>query len=269
MQMQQAELQFCIDLLKNRSGLTLGHDKSYLIESRLLPIARNNGVDNVPALVERIRTNPKETIVNEIVEAMTTNESLFFRDQKPFDYLRQKLLPQYKTAGKGSLRIWSAACSTGQEPCSIAMCFEEEMQNAGIRADITGTDLAGKVLDRAKAGIYTQFEVQRGMPMNLLNKYFTHLHNMDWQIKPVISSKITYRTYNLLDDYSLLGKFDIIFCRNVLIYFDDDARGQIIARLARALNPAGYLYLGSTEIIVDKFRMFSPVDECRGLYRLK
>src|SRR5262249_49502520 len=148
----------------------------------------------------------------EITEAMTTNESLFFRDSKPFDYLRQTLLPAYKAmSGKTSLRIWSAACSTGQEPYSVAICLQEEAAKMpGWTYDIIGTDLAGKVLDKAKEGIYTQFEIQRGLPIQMLIKYFTQLANTSWQAKETIRSRVSYKPQNLLEDFASLGKFDLV-----------------------------------------------------------
>lgn len=269
--MQPAEFQFCSDLLKKRSGLALTEDKGYLIESRLLPVARNHGCETVPALIQLVRTNGKEAILSEITEAMTTNESLFFRDAKPFEYLRQTMLPAYKAvAGKSALRIWSAACSTGQEPYSTAMCLQEEsVKMPGWNYEIVGTDLANKVLDKAKEGIYSQFEVQRGLPIQMLIKYFTQLPGTTWQVKEPLRAMVKYRAQNLLEDFSALGKFDIIFCRNVLIYFDEMTRARVVERLSKALSPKGHLFLGSTETIIDKSQLFVAVEQCRGLYLLK
>jgi len=270
--MQAAEFQFLSGLLKKRSGLALTEEKQYLVESRLLPVARKHGCDSVISLVSLIKSKPKEEILNEVTEAMTTNESLFFRDTKPFDYLRQATLPEYKAIpGKNSLRIWSAACSTGQEPYSIAMCLlEEAAKMAGWRYEIIATDLAVKVLDRAKEGVYSQFEIQRGLPIQMLIKYFTQQPGTtSWQAKENLRTMVNYRMQNLLEDLSPLGKFDIIFCRNVLIYFDEDTRAMVAGHLARLLPRGGHLFLGSTEMLIDRTNLFTASDQCRGLYRLK
>lgn len=269
--MQSAEFDFIADLLKKRSGLALTSDKLYLLESRLLPIARNHYCDTVSSLIDMLRKHPPEKLVSEVIEAMTTNESLFFRDSKPFDYFRNTLLPEYKnTPGRNGLRIWSAACSTGQEPYSISIILQEEAAKmAGWRIEIVGTDLAQKVVDRAKEGIYSQFEVQRGMPIQMLLKYFTQLPNTSWQAKDVLRNMVTYRLQNLLESYAALGKFDIIFCRNVLIYFDDDTKAKVAEQMAGVLNPGGYLFIGSTESLQDRAGRFTHIDACRGLYKLK
>lgn len=269
--MQAGEFQFISDLLKKRSGLALTEDKGYLLESRLTPIAQTYGCKTLGALIDLVRAGGKEALINEIVEAMTTNESLFFRDGKPFDYLRQTLLGEYKNmAGKSSLRVWSAACSTGQEPYTIAMCLlEDAAKLPGWRFEIVGTDLANKVLDKAREGKYSQFEVQRGLPIQMLIKYFTQLPNTTWQIKDTMRSMVSYRMQNLLEDCSGLGKFDMIFCRNVLIYFDEPTKAQVIERLSKSLLAGGHLFLGSTETIIDPKQLFAPVDGCRGLYKLK
>lgn len=270
--MQALEFQFFADMLKKRSGLALTEDKIYLIESRLLPVAREHGCDNISGLFNLVRTSPKEDIIKEITEAMTTNESLFFRDAKPFEYLRQTMLPAYKAiAGKNRLRIWSAACSTGQEPYSICICLKEEaVKMQGWQYEIIATDLANKVLTRAKEGIYSQFEVQRGLPIQMLIKNFTQVSGQaSWQISEELRNMVTYRIQNLLEDFTALGRFDIIFCRNVLIYFDDATKALVVERLGRVLNPGGHLFLGSTETILDKAQLFKSVDLCRGLYVIK
>ncbi len=265
--MQPAEFQFCADLLKKRSGLALSPDKQYLMETRLLPIARQHGCEQVSGLIKLVRDNGKDSLLNEITEAMTTNESLFFRDAKPFEYLRQTLLPRYKELEKKHVRIWSAACSTGQEPYSIAMCLQEDASRMpGWRYDITGTDLARKVITKAKEGTYSQFEVQRGLPIQMLIKYFNQLPGTLWQVKDTVRQMVNYRTQNLLEDFSILGKFDIIFCRNVLIYFDEPTKATVIERLRGSLNPGGYLFIGSTETILNN-RQWIAQAECRGAYR--
>jgi len=270
--MKPDEFKLLADLLKKRSGLTLTEDKVYLIESRLLPVARIRNLRDLSHLCELVRLNPAEDMLVEITEAMTTNESSFFRDIKPYDHLRQIVFPMLmqKLSMQKHMRIWSAACSTGQEPYSVAICIQEDAAKMpGWRFDIVATDLAGKVVEKAKLGIYSQFEAQRGLPIQMLIKYFQALPDTSWQLKDAIRSMVQFRTQNLLENYSPLGKFDIIFCRNVLIYFDDATKAQITEKMTCALQPHGILILGSTESLVDPKGRFTALDEFRGAYRLK
>jgi len=260
---------FLRKLLKERSGLDLSADKQYLVESRLIPLARKAGMPGIAELVQKMKTGA-ETLTSEVVEAMTTNETFFFRDKIPFDHLRETVLPTLlkARANRRSLRIWSAACSTGQEPYSIAMCLKEKAQElAGWRIEIVATDLSQEVLEKAKSGIYSQFEVQRGLPVQLLVKYFTQIGEY-WQISPEIRGMVQHRQLNLLQDFSHLGKFDVIFCRNVLIYFDQDTKAGIFGRLARTLEPDGMVLLGAAETVVGISDAFRPHPDRRGLYLL-
>src|SRR6202000_2248576 len=189
--------------------------------------------------------------ISDVVEAMTTNETFFFRDKIPFDHLRDTILPHLlqARASRRWLRIWSAACSTGQEPYSIAMCLKEKAaQLAGWRIEIVGTDLSQEVLEKSRAGIYSQFEVQRGLPIQLLVKYFAQIGEL-WQLNSELRGMVQYRQLNLLQDFSSLGKFDVIFCRNVLIYFDQQTKTQIFDRIARVMEPDGMLMLGAAEAV--------------------
>jgi chemotaxis protein methyltransferase CheR len=270
--MQPADFQFLSDLIKKRSGLALTEDKSYLIESRLTPIARALGLADITQLCGHIRAGAKEDLLVEITEAMTTNESSFFRDIKPYEALKKQVLPMIMEAAGGMhrMRIWSAACSTGQEPYSVAITIEEEKAKmAGWSFEIIGTDLAKKVVDKAKQGIYSQFEAQRGLPIQMLVKYFSSLPDTTWQLKDNIRSQVQFKTHNLLEDYTSLGKFDIIFLRNVLIYFDDTTKASITDKMARTLQPHGVLIIGSTESLVDPKGLFKPLDDFRGAYKLK
>jgi chemotaxis protein methyltransferase CheR len=260
---------FLRKMLKERSGLDLSADKQYLVESRLIPLARRAGVPGIAELVQKMKAGA-ETLISEVVEAMTTNETFFFRDKIPFDHLREAVLPALlkARANRRSLRIWSAACSTGQEPYSIAMCLKEKAQElTGWRIEIVATDLSQEVLEKAKSGIYSQFEVQRGLPVQLLVKYFTQIGE-HWQISSEIRSMVQHRQLNLLQDFSHLGKFDVIFCRNVLIYFDQDTKAGIFARLARALEPDGMVLLGAAETVVGITDALRPHPDRRGLYLL-
>jgi chemotaxis protein methyltransferase CheR len=256
-------------LLKERSGLDLSSDKQYLVESRLLPLARRTGLGGITELVQKMKSGA-EQLTTEVVEAMTTNETFFFRDKIPFDHLRDSILPEFarSRAARHSIRVWSAASSTGQEPYSIAMCLREfGPALSGWRSEIVATDLSQEVLEKSKAGLYSQFEVQRGLPIQLLVKYFSQLGEF-WQLSADIRGMVQHRQLNLLQDFSHLGKFDVIFCRNVLIYFDQETKTSIFERLARMLEPDGYLMLGAAESVVGITDAFRPCPERRGLYQL-
>jgi chemotaxis protein methyltransferase CheR len=256
-------------LLKERSGLDLSTDKQYLVESRLLPLARRAGLGGITELVQKMKSGA-EQLTSDVVEAMTTNETFFFRDKIPFDHLRDSILPEFARSrtARRSIRVWSAACSTGQEPYSIAMCLREfGPALSGWRSEIVATDLSHEVLEKSKAGLYSQFEVQRGLPIQLLVKYFTQLGEF-WQLSADIRGMVQHRQLNLLQDVSHLGKFDVIFCRNVLIYFDQETKTSIFERMARMLEPDGYLMLGAAESVVGITDAFRPCPDRRGLYQL-
>jgi chemotaxis protein methyltransferase CheR len=261
---------FLRKLLKERSGLVLSGDKEYLVESRLLPVARKQGLSSLSELVAKLRAPAAERLIVDVVEAMTTNESFFYRDKIPFDHFREGILPALikARASQRKIRIWCAAASTGQEPYSLAMIIKEMgAQLAGWRIDIIGTDLSVEVLEKAKAGVYSQFEVQRGLPIQMLVKYFTQ-NGETWQIAPEIRAMVQYRTLNLLHDFAALGPFDVVFCRNVLIYFDQPTKINVLERCARILEPDGYLVLGAAETVVGLTDAFKPSPERRGLYTL-
>jgi chemotaxis protein methyltransferase CheR len=262
------EYDYLRKLLKERSGLVLAADKQYLVESRLLPVARKVGAGSLSELVTKLKGADAEPLAVDVVEAMTTNESFFFRDKIPFDHFRDTIMPSLLAARgvQRRIRIWCAACSTGQEPYSLAMILKEMGQQiAGWRIEIISTDLSREVLEKAKAGIYSQFEVQRGLPIQLLVKYFTQVGEM-WQVAPEIRAMVQYRTLNLLHDFSPLGAFDIVFCRNVLIYFDQERKIDVLDRLARVMEPDGYLVLGAAETVIGLTDTFKPVPDRRALY---
>ena len=265
--MTPLDYEFLRKLLKERSGLDLSSDKQYLVESRLIPLARKAGLPGLAELVQKIRAGA-DALTSEVVEAMTTNETFFFRDKIPFDHLRDTILPTLvqARAGRRALRIWCAASSTGQEPYSIAMCVKEFAGLSGWRVEIVATDLSQEVLEKSKAGIYSQFEVQRGLPIQMLVKYFTQVGEL-WQLNADIRAMVQHRQLNLLQDFSHLGKFDVIFCRNVLIYFDQETKTGIFDRLSRMIEPDGVLALGAAETVVGISDAFKPYPDRRGLYR--
>jgi chemotaxis protein methyltransferase CheR len=255
-------------LLKDQSGLDLSADKQYLIESRLLPLSRKCGVTGIDDLVQKMKGG-SSSIVAQVVEAMTTNETFFFRDKIPFEHFRDSIMPEMlkARAARRSIRIWCAAGSTGQEPYSLAMCLKEMgAALAGWRVEIIATDLSQEVLEKSKSGIYSQFEVQRGLPIQLLVKHFKQNGEL-WQISPDIRAMVQHRQLNLLHDFSQLGAFDVIFCRNVLIYFDQDTKINIFGRLARTMEGDGFLVLGAAETVIGLTDVFKPFPDKRGLYR--
>jgi len=262
------DYEFLRKVLKERSGLDLSADKQYLVESRLIPLARRAGLAGITELVAKIKTG-SEPLTSDVVEAMTTNETFFFRDKIPFDHLKEAVLPALlqARASRRALRIWCAASSTGQEPYSIAMCLKElGPVLAGWRVEILATDLSPAVLEKSKAGIFSQFEVQRGLPIQMLVKHFTQIGEL-WQLNADIRAMVQHRQLNLLQDFAHLGTFDVIFCRNVLIYFDPDTKAGIFDRLARVLEADGVLALGAAESVVGISDAFKPYPERRGYYR--
>ncbi len=266
--MTPPDYEYLRKLLRDHSGLDLSADKQYLIESRLLPLARKAGLPGISELVQKMKGG-STAIIGQVVEAMTTNETFFFRDKVPFDHFRESIIPEIllARASRKSIRIWCAAGSTGQEPYSLAMCLKEmSAAIAGWRIEILATDLSQEVIEKSKAGIYSQFEVQRGLPIQLLVKYFKQTGEV-WQINPDIRAMVQHRQLNLLHDFSQLGIFDIIFCRNVLIYFDQETKINIFNRLAKANEPDGFLVLGAAETVVGLTDAFKPYPERRGLYR--
>lgn len=268
--MKPEDFELLSGLLKERSGLVLSKEKLYLLESRLVPLARDRGLSGLEELVATVRKNGDEQLLQDITEAMTTNESFFFRDGRPFERLRKFALPQLleKRAATKRIRIWCAACSTGQEPYSIAMCLREEAQKLeGWHVEIIGTDLSREVLEKARAGVYSQFEVQRGLPVQMLVKYFAEHGNL-WQIDASIRAMVQYRELNLMDNFAGLGAFDLVFCRNVLIYFDRDLKVDVLSRVAQLMPADGLLFLGGAETVVGLGTKFEPMPDERGIYRL-
>jgi len=262
-----ADYDFLRKLLKERSGLTLSDDKQYLVESRLVPLSRKAGLGGLAELVVALKRG-NENLTVDVVEAMTTNETFFFRDKVPLDHFKDTIIPDLikARANRRSLRIWCAAASTGQEPYSLAMILKDfGAQLAGWRIEIIATDISQEVLEKCKAGIYSQFEVQRGLPIQKLVTHFKQIGET-WQINPDIRAMIQFRQLNLLHDFKHLGMFDIIFCRNVLIYFDQPTKTAIFERMSRIIEPDGVLVLGAAESVVGITNTFKPYPDRRGMY---
>jgi chemotaxis protein methyltransferase CheR len=267
--MKPDDFEFLARTVRERSGLQLTADKSYLLESRLMPVARRFGAKSLDEFIATVRRQNDAERLKAITEAMTTNETLFFRDTKPFEQFKRMVLPNLlqARASQRAVRIWCAASSSGQEPYSLAMVIKEEgAKLAGWRFEIVATDISQEMIDRARAGLYSQFEVQRGLPIQLLMKYFKQIDDR-WQLEESIRSMVQYRLFNLLEDPRGLGHFDVVFCRNVLIYFDQPTKAQVLERIAKQLPADGVLYLGGAETVLGITDRFEPVPAERGIYR--
>lgn len=262
------DFEYLANFLKTNSGLTLTPDKSYLIESRLLPVATKHGKGNVSTLITALRMSASSELSRDVIEAMTTNETSFFRDSKPFEIFKSEVLTRLSTAraAKKTLRIWCAAASSGQEPYSIAIMLKDDPRFAGWKIELLATDIDTTILSKASAGRYSKFEVQRGMPIQLLMKHFTKLNDDTWEVKPEIRNMITFRQANLLGDFSFAGIADVVFCRNVLIYFDAPTKGAVLNKISRRLSDDGYLFLGGAETVLGVSSAFEPSVGHRGLY---
>jgi chemotaxis protein methyltransferase CheR len=259
--------------LENACGIVLGADKQYLVTSRLTPLLRELGVTDLGALVERLRDGREAGLRDRILDAMTTNETLWFRDSYPFELLKNVALPEFAKTKPASLRFWSAACSSGQEPYSIAMTIEEFlMANPGSlhpNLQIIATDLSPTVLAQARTGQYEESAMVRGLSEERRRRFFKHKGHR-WEVNPELRRRIAFQELNLLESYDALGKFNMIFCRNVLIYFSPERKRDILARMSRALQPGGYLLLGASESITGYSDEFEMLRTPHGiLYRLR
>lgn len=263
-----ADFDILSGVIYKRAGIVLSREKEYLLESRLMPLVRSRGFGDLGELAGQVRNGADEALLREVTEAMTTNETLFFRDIKPFDQFRDVIVP-YLLANRSPnhpIRIWSAAASTGQEAYSLAMVIKElGGELAKRRIEILGTDLSREALDKARVGIYSQFEIQRGLPIKMLMKYFKQTNEI-WQIDSALRAMVNFRELNLLEDFSSLGQFDIVYCRNVLIYFDKETKADILNRISAVLRPDGFLGLGGAETIIGVTDAFRRLPDHRGLY---
>lgn len=257
----------CVFVEKN-SGIVLGSSKSYLIESRLAPVAEKFGHDSVAALAGALRL--ADPVLGEaVIDAMTTNESFFFRDTTPFTAFEDVILPALikSRRGAGRLRIWCAAASTGQEPYSLAMVLLATKKLwAGMKVEIIATDLSLSALERAKSGVYSQFEVQRGLPIKMLVEHFTQ-DGTNWNISDEIKSMVTFKRLNLLESFNSIGTADLVFCRNVLIYFDVPTKKKVIDAIGRIMPSDGYLVLGASETMMGITDSYVRSEGYRGLFQ--
>lgn len=251
-----------------RAALKIDAAKTYLLESRLAPVARREDFSTIGELVEALRRTRDERLIWAVVEAMAGGESVFFRDGAPFQVFAEEVLPRLsERRGGGPLRIWSAACGSGQEVYSLAMLIEEREPLApGGPIELFASDLSERALDKAQSGLYTQFEVQRGLPIRLLVRHFEKDGEM-WSISPRLRQMIRWRRINLLADLSRIGAFEVIFCRYLLCGAVEGMRGKILEGLAQALTPGGFLFLGQGESAEGLTEALAPVPDRPGLYR--
>lgn len=265
-------LKFFLGYLEKNTGISVEENQLYLIENRLGRILELHKIANLNELVALIKTNANSYLQNQIIESMATYETSFFRDRRPFDYIQNAFIPQMiKTKADKCIRIWSAACSSGQEPYSIAICVTETLkkldpENFSLwNIEIIATDLSSHILNKAQEGLYSHFEVQRGLPAPFLIKYFTQQSD-GWKINDSVRKMVKFRVHNLLHTPSTLGRFDIIFCRNVLIYFQKDTKKLVLHNLEKAIAPGGILAIGSSEILFSITHCFSPIKDYNGIY---
>ncbi len=256
-------------MVRDQSAIALDESKLYLVESRLKPLTRELHLDSIGDLVRLLRTQKRGPMVDRVIDAMTTNETSWLRDSHPFSVLIDKILPELaERRGTNPIQIWSAACSSGQEPYGIAMLIADHLPHLRPRIKIHATDISKQMLDKAKHGSYTQLEMNRGMPAPMMIRHFDRV-GMHWQIKPEIQSMVQFRQHNLDDPFTGIPRSDIVLIRNVLIYFDAEVKQQIFTKIERVIRPDGYLLLGAAETtagidgpwrseLVSKTRIYSP-----------
>jgi len=265
--MRQDDRDLVARLCAARAGLKVDADKAYLIESRLAPVARREGFGALADMLAVLREHREDRLAWAVVEAMAHGESAFFRDREPFALFRDEVLPTLARARGGQpVRIWSAACASGQEVYSLAMIIEDERARIpGLKVELFGTDIGERQLEKAQSGLYTQFEIQRGLPIRQLVRHFEQADDM-WRISPRIRQMIRWRRVNLVSDLSTAGRFDVILCRYVLSALVEPMKGRLLINLARALSPEGFLFLGEGESVAGLSDAFQPVSGRPGLF---
>jgi chemotaxis protein methyltransferase CheR len=265
--MTPEDIQLLVALCRSRAGLRVDPAKTYLIESRLAPLARREGYNSVEDLIAGLKVRREEPLIWAMVEAMTVNETAFFRDRTPFQQLRDEVLPTLsRLRGGEPIRVWSAGCATGQEAYSLAMIAEEGQGiEPGVRIDIYGSDISERCLEKAQSGVYTQFEVQRGLPIRLLVQHFEKIEE-NWRLSPRIRQRVRWKRINLAADLSNVGRFDVILCRHVLGGLDEATRRRLLEGLAAALPADGFLVLGLNESPAGLSDAFRPVSGRPGLF---
>ncbi|MEM6846624.1 MAG: protein-glutamate O-methyltransferase CheR [Pseudomonadota bacterium] len=265
----EADFTYVRTLLRERSGIALADRKMYLVNTRLKPIAQKEGFADIAGLLAAVRKRPRGPLATKLVEAMTTNESLFFRDRLPFEALVKLMIPAVAASRPGGapIKIWCAAASTGQEPYSVAMVLDNAASKLPPNpVEIYASDLSSDAISRARTGTFTDFEVGRGMPDNFLPRYFRPTGDHCFQIIPSLKQKIRFDTRNLMEPFGDVGRVDIVFCRNVLIYFDKPTKIDVLTRLAKTMPSDGYLVLGGAETTLGLCDGFRAHKSWRNLY---
>lgn len=260
-----SDFQYVRDLVYKESAIALEPDMKYLVEARLTTLVRKTDYADLPELLKGLRSGRDSEIAERVVEAMTTNETSFFRDSHPFDTLCKDVLPAIAKSHSGTINIWCAACSTGQEPYTIAMAIHENCPQLAPRVVIKGTDISSEVIAKANSGKYNRLEVNRGLPMQLLTKYFVQ-KGLSWEVSPKLRDMVTFEKLNLIRDWRGLPDMDIIFLRNVLIYFDPDVKTRILQNTGTVLKPGGYLFLGLSETTLNLNTDYKRVTTDRSHY---
>jgi len=266
--MNPHDYDYLTTFLSESSGLALGTGKEYLLESRLTPLAQSFGMADLKELILELRNKKDPRLATAVTESMTTNETSFFRDKSPFEDIKTKVLPTLLDSRKSekTLRIWCAASSTGQEVYSLLMLLHESFPELlNWELEVVASDIAHTMIDRCKKGIYSQFEVQRGLPTPMLIKYFKQVPE-GWQVSEKLRDRVTWRQQNLLNNFAFLGPFDIVLCRNVLIYFELEHKRNVLERVQSVLRPDGYLLLGAAESIVGVTDRFERFRECKSAF---
>lgn len=257
--------------LEQSCGIVLGDNKQYLVASRLGPLLVAHGLASLGDLVDRLNAAAATPLRAQVVEAMTTNETQFFRDTYPFEILRRSLFPEFQRRRAWQVRVWSAGCSSGQEAYSTLMTAQEFNEEGGrLELEVVGTDISQNMIRQATAGRYGSSAITRGLETRRLNKFFVPVDGTSWEVRPELRRRASFRQHNLLESFALLGRFDVIFCRNVLIYFSQESRQDILTRMAKALNPGGYLILGGSESLNRQVTDFELVRTESGVvYRVR
>jgi chemotaxis protein methyltransferase CheR len=265
--MTETDLALIQQFILQRTGILLTPEKRYLVETRLDPVLRQLQLPSLAALAAKLKTGDR-ALELAVVDAMTTNETLFFRDRLPFEMFQKVIMPELirSRRASGKIRIWCAACSSGQEPYTLSMILDEmKSELGGLSVEILATDISEKVLKQAREGLFSQFEVQRGLPIRFLIKHFTQIGTR-WQINAALANRIQFKSLNLLQPFRSMGPFDIIFCRNVLIYFGESTKRDVLNRLGEVLAPDGSLILGGAETVLGLSSTLSPHKSERSLY---
>jgi len=265
--MKQDDVAYLAQMLRRRSGLVLTQSKSEALESRLAPVMRRFGFKDAEALVSELR-HGRDALARAVTETMTTNESSFFRDWAVFEEFRKRVLPALlaQRATTKRLRIWSAACAAGQEAYSIAMLLDDhKLQAQGWTVDLIATDLSAEMIARAEQGLYSSFEVQRGLPVRRLINHFTQ-EGENWRVGESLRRLVTFRPFNLLDSFGWLDDVDVVFCRNVLMYFDRKSKAGVLEKIGEMLSPDGYLFLGPVESTQGLSEEFVSTQGPQGIY---